>query len=761
MSTRTVDVRLTLGAADRRSASSAPDPVALGIGEAFHVVAARAVEGISKLSHFEVELSSQDAIDFSGALRGESALAILFDGIPARTWSMRLAKGQLAGIEEGAMRYHLDFYPRLWFLRHTKNTRKFRNMNAQDIVSKVLSEGDVPFEWRITRTPPTRKYCVQYRESNLDFVLRLLEFEGIYYTFTSEDVLVLGDRSSSAETVEGAPHYELLDAEGAMDRDATGIHEWKRRSKVASGKASVNDFNWKKPRLNLLTSKSADKDAELDVYDYPVGYRNPKDGDYLAQIRLESQRVSSRTASGKGNVATFAPLRKLSFGDVGGPGFGGEYLLLEVEHLAHNAVYKKVLSLPTGRVYENRFVAIPSDVPFRPEWQTPRPEIEGAHTAMVRGPAGAEIHTDKYGRFRAQFHWDREAKGTDEDSRWVRPLQESATSMVLARVGWEMSINYIDGDPDRPVGIARNINGVMVPTYGQPGQKSVMTIKTPSSPKNGGFNELRLDDNAGAQHFYVRAERDIVQVVKHDKTELIGNNETHFVSVHMNRAIEANQTVAIGENSVTSAGNCYRLEVKGNRSISVGGNETIEVGASSGASVFGNDTETVGGVRLTIAGLGTEGSINRRTEKNTVRMVGGAFIAVAMENVQTQVQKNYAELVGGIKLTMTRNGSISQVVSGEKKLLVGGAILRQSGEDMGTGAEKTSVKIGGTADLTSAERVEYRGKVVLLEAKSSLSFKAPGLEMTLAPGKTTLKGEVLLKPGDKLVTTGGPDNITK
>jgi type VI secretion system secreted protein VgrG len=628
-------------------------------------------------------------------------------------------------------------------------------------VSQVLSEGNVPFEWRITRTPPTRKYCVQYRESNLAFVLRLLEFEGIYYTFTSDDVLVLGDRSASAEFVEGAPHYELLDAEGAMDRDAVGIHEWKRRTRVASGKASVSDFNWKKPRLKLLTSKSAALDTELDVYDYPVGFRNPKDGERLAQNRLESQRVPARTATGKGNVSTFAPLRKLSFGDIGGPGFGGEHLLIEVEHLAHNAVYKKVLSLPKGRVYENHFVAIPSDVPFRPAWETPRPEIEGSHTAMVRGPAGAEIHTDKYGRFRAQFHWDREAKGTDEDSRWVRPVQESATSMVLARVGWEMSISYIDGDPDRPVGVARNINGVMVPTYGQPSQKTVMTIKTPSSPKNGGFNELRLDDVAGSQHFYVRAERDIVQVVKHDKTELIGNNETHFVSVHMNRAIEANQTVAIGENSTTSAGNCYRLEVKGNRSISVGGNETIDVGASAGTSVFGNDTETVGGVRLTIAGLGTEGSINRRTEKNTVRTVGGAFIAVAMENVQTQVQQNYAELVGGIKLTMTKNGSISQVVSGEKKLFVGGAILRQSGEDMGAGAEKTSVKIGTTADLTSAERVEFRGKVVLLEAKSSLSFKAPGLEMTLAPGKTTLKGEVLLKPGDKLVTTGGPDNITK
>ena len=744
MSTRTVAIEL-----------------ALGIPDTYRVVAARVREGLSKLTHFEVELSSPDSVDFTGALRSNAGLAILLDGLPVRTWTARLAEARLAGMEEGSIRYKLDLHPRLWFLRHTKNTRKFRNMNAQEIVSKVLSEASVPFEWRTTRTPPTRKYCVQYRESNLDFVLRLLEFEGVYYTFTPDDVLVLGDRSESAEVVDGSPHYDLIDAEGALDRESLGIHAWKRRASVASGKASVNDFNWKKPRLNLLTSKSADKDAELDVYDYPTGFRSPKDGERLAQIRLESQRVPSRTATGKGNVPSFTPLRKLTFGDAGGPGFGGEFLLLDVEHLAHDAVYKRVLSLPVGRVYENTFTVIPSSVPFRPAWNTPHPELEGSHTAMVRGPAGAEIHTDKYGRFRAQFHWDREAKGTDEDSRWVRPLQESATSMVLARVGWEMSIAYIDGDPDRPVGIARNINGVMVPTYGQPSQKTVMTIKTPTSPKNGGFNEIRLEDAAGSQHFFVRAERDLVQVVKHDKTELIGNNETHFVSVHMNRAIEANQTVAIGETSKTSAGNNYRLEVKGNRSISVGGNESLDVGATAGASVFGNDSETVGSVRMTLAGLKNVGSVNRRTEKDVQRTVGGAFIAVTQENVQTQVQKNYAELVGGVKLTMTKNGSISQVVSGEKKLFVGGAILRRSGEDMGVGSDKTNVNIAGTADLRSAERVEYRGKVVLLEAKSSLAFQGPGLEVKLEPGKTTFKGQVLLKPGDKLVTTGGPDNITK
>lgn len=744
MSTTTVDIELRLP-----------------ISEGYRVVAARVVEGLSQLGQAEVEISSHDALDLAPAVRASVELGIALDGLPTRQWTFSLGAARFLGIEEGAMRYKLDLFPRLWFLRHTKNTRKFRNLSSKDIISSVLGESNVPFEWRTGRIPPVRKYCVQYRESNLNFVLRLLQFEGIYYTFSPADVLILGDASEAADPVPGQSHHELLDAAGAMDRDKTGIHEWKKRARVASGKASVNDFNWKKPRLPLLTSRAAEKDAELETYDYPTGFRNPKDGDYLAQIRLEAQRVPSQTTSGKGNVPGFAPLRKFTFGDLGGSSFNGEYLLTDVTHLAHNAVYTKVLSLPTGKVYENTFTTIPLGVPFRPAWVTPRPTIEGTHTAMVRGPSGAEIHTDQYGRFRAQFHWDREAKGTDEDSRWVRPLQESATSMVLARVGWEMSVSYIDGDPDRPVGIARNINGVMVPAYGQPGNKSVMTMKTPSSPKNGGFNELRLDDNAGSQSFYLRAERDFIGVIKNDKTETIGNNETHFVSVQMNHTVENDQTVAIGIDSTTSSGNDYRLEVKGDRSISVGGNETIEVGASAAASVFGNDTESVGSVRMTLAGLKSVGSINRRTEKNLTRMVGGAFVAIAKENVQTLIKKNYLEAVGGVKLTMTKNGSISQVVSGKRVLDVGGAILRESGDDMGTGAEDTQVSVAATANLKSAQRVEYRSKVVLLEAKSALTFKAPGLEVALTPSSVALKGKVLLKAGDSVVTTGGPDNITK
>jgi type VI secretion system secreted protein VgrG len=745
MSTRSVDIELSIGVEER-----------------YRVVACRVTEGISRLTRADVEVSSLEDIDWDSALTTDAVLTIAFDGVPLRKWTLKLGQGGFIAVRDGTLRYAVTLHAPLWLLGHTKNTRKFRNMSAREIIAQVLSEGGVPFAWRATRVTPTRKYCVQYRESNLAFVLRLLEFEGIYYTLDPEGVLVLEDRSSAADAVEGpTSRFELLDAAGALERDELGIHAIRKRASVGSGKATVSDYTWKRPKLELRETAAADIDAELETYDYPVGFRNPKDGAYLAQIRLEAQRVPAKRLEGSATVPTFAPARRFTFGDNAGAMFAGDYLLIEVEHLAHNPVYADVVTLPKGRVYENTFRAIPLSVPFRPAWETPRPTIEGTHTVMVRGPVGEEIHTDKYGRFRAQFHWDREATGTDADSRWVRLLQETATSMALARVGWEMSVGYIDGDPDRPVGLARNINGVMVPAYAQPANKNVMTIKTPTYPGGGGFNEIRLDDSAGKMSFYVRAERDLVGIVKHDKSERIGNTETHVVDVHLGRAVENDQSFTVGANSLTTVGNDYRLLVKGNRDKSVGGDESVEVTGAYNIAVVGDETETVGGLRLTEAGLASPSPINRRTEHDMSRAVGGSFIAAGTGNVSTLVKRDYTEMVGGSKVTVAQKGSITETVGKLLSVSVAGSVVRKSGDDMGIAGKNLSVSVGGGARFSSGKHIELRGDVIVVEAQSSLKLAVPDLSIELTPGKAAVKGMLRLDAADQVNVTGAPDNVTK
>jgi type VI secretion system secreted protein VgrG len=197
---------------------------------------------------------------------------------------------------------------------------------------------------------------------------------------------------------------------------------------------------------------------------------------------------------GTSTVPWFAPGRQFDFMHSEAIDFSGRYLLVRVRHSFRSANQAS----STQGSFENRFVAIPGGVPFRPKLVTPNPIVQGNHTAMVRGPSGEEIHTDQYGRAKVEFHWDREAKGTDEDVRWVRYLQETSSSMILARVGWEVVVSYINGDPDRPIATARDMNGQMMPTYSQPNHKNMMTVKTESYPTKKGFNELRMDGTAGA-----------------------------------------------------------------------------------------------------------------------------------------------------------------------------------------------------------------------------------------------------------------------
>lgn len=572
----------------------------INVAQPYSLVSCRVVEGLSELTHAVLQISSFEDLDLEEVLLDDAIVHVLFNGEERRRFTLKVGSIRFLGITQGAFRYEVDLRAHLWLLRFTDNTRKFRKMSARDIVSKILDEHGVTYAWRIVRETPRRNYCVQYHETNLDFIHRLLEFEGIYYTFDDEGTLVLADQSSASPDVEGQTHFELLDNAGALERRERGIFEMSRGASIASGKVTVNDFDWKKPHTDLLQAAEADRDGVLEVYDYPSGYRNVADGAYIAKIRLEALRVEAERVEGEGDVPFFAPARIMTFGAGVGDVFAGEYLLTHVEHSLSVPGYDDPGLAETA--YENRFRAIEREVPFRPPMRAPRPTIAGHHTVMVRGPVGEEIHTDKHGRFRAQFHWDREAVGTDEDSRWLRILQESATSMVLARVGWEMSAGYIDGDPDRPIGIARHINGEMIPNYGQPANRSMMTIKTPTYPGKAGFNEWRLDDRAAAMTMDLRAERDLITKVLKDRSERVGSNVIHTCLAKYEHGVNRDQTVSVGSNSRTATNSAYSLTVSGSRAVTVGGSETIEVGQEQVAQVQGDETEDVGSVRLTISG---------------------------------------------------------------------------------------------------------------------------------------------------------------
>jgi type VI secretion system secreted protein VgrG len=580
MSTKTVDVELVFPAS-----------------QTVDVVSCVVEEAISKPTVARVVVSCPAELELGEVSMAEARVDVVVDGATARTWKLLVDGVSFLGVEDSVLRYEIVLRSSFYYQELTQNVRKFRKMSAEDIMKKVLSENGVEHTFELTRQTPRRNFCVQYHESNRGFVERLCEFEGIYYTFTDDDRVVFHDRSSAEPLVDGTSYFELIDAAGSLDHDALGIHEIGVGAAVSTGKVTVNDHDWKKPSTSLLQSKAADRDAELELYEYPSGFRNPGDGQHIAQVKLEALRVPAKTYFGKGNVPSFAPARLFVMGAGAGPEFAGEHLLVKVRHEVVSAAFGK----QGARTYENTFEAIPRDVPFRAPHLRPRPTVEGNHTAMVRGPAGEEIHTDKWGRFRAQFHWDREAKGTDDDSRWLRMLQEVGSGMVLARMGWEVNVGYIDGDPDRPLGLARNINGIATPNYGQPAKKTMMTIKTPTY-KGAGFNEWRMDDTAGAMTIDVRAQRDLNMHVNNDRSEIIGVDETHTVLSDLQRDVNVSQKLAVGSNVDVKTAKDQVVQVGGNRTVKVGGKETIKIGQGRTETIKSNDSEKVAALRLTIAG---------------------------------------------------------------------------------------------------------------------------------------------------------------
>jgi type VI secretion system secreted protein VgrG len=638
-------------------------------------------------------------------------------------------------------------------LRFTRSIRKFRNTNTKDIVSTILREGGVAASFRLSRAQTwQRNYCVQYRETNLDYVLRLLEFEGIYYHFDEDGVLILGDRSEASPPVDGTSYFELLTGADAMSDNEPGIYALRRGAKVTAGKATVHDYDWKKPSADLRRSAEAADFQELEVYSYPAGYREEAEGALLAQMRLEALRVPARVSEGRSSVPSFAPARLFTFGSAAGESFAGEYLLM---HLTHEYRDPRFFGQPGGPSYRNLFRAIPRDVPFRPPLATARPTVAGVHTVMVRGPAGEEIHTNQYGQFKAQFHWDREAKSNDEDSRWVRVLQESAASLTLARVGWEMSVAYIDGDPERPMGIARNINGVMLPTYGQPANRSVMTIKTQTYPGGGGYNELRLEDAASRMTFDIRAQRDMTGVVRNDRSERIGNDHRTVCKAIYTHGVGRNQSVSIGANSTTTCTGVHGTSVKGSRSKSVDGNETIRADLTGAERHDANDHEEVGADRNTTAETG----VARTVTLKLTRDIGADYTINAGGAVECNTSA-LTETIGGSKTT-TAGGAIQQAVTGPHTVEIGGNMTRNGSGGVGASANATTISVGTSATMTAGKKVTLHGKVIELVGESKLGFSAGGLSIELQPSGVTVKGTVKLDAGTKIVVTGNPDNITK
>jgi type VI secretion system secreted protein VgrG len=568
-------------------------------------------EGISTPFLYTVDLLSEnEKVDAAEVLRKEVTLTfVLPDG------SKRVIHGIVRRFAQLGQRDQLTYYraeivPWLWFLSLAQDCRIFQQMSVLEIVEKVFKEqGYSDFEIKCSRSYPKREYCVQYRESNLNFVSRLLEEEGIYYFFrhsTSAHMLVLADDNSAAQDIGGGGAARLS---GERRDDEDVVLELSDVHAVHTGKVTLTDYDYLQPSLSLQQSVSGD--GREEAYDYPGMYASPSDGDRYALIRLQEQEAVARVLTGAGTMRSFESGGKFKLVGHYRRDLNASYLITEVRHSGHAGAYRAWED--RHPYYENSFSAIPIATPYRPPRRTRKPAVQGSQTAVVVGPSGEEIWVDKHARVKVQFHWDRQGRKDENSSCWVRVSSSWAGKswgwIQIPRIGQEVIVDFLEGDADRPIITGRVYNAEQVPPYDLPANQTQSGVKSRSS-KGGGaenFNEIRLEDRKGSELLYIHAEKDEEIVVENDRNKDVGHDES--------MSIGNDQTLSVGRHRSGTIGDNDSLSVGGNRSTSIGKDETHAVSGKRSKSVDKDESNDIGGKRAT--NIGKEETLNIGDKRST------------------------------------------------------------------------------------------------------------------------------------------------
>ena len=447
--------------------------------EKFLLMSMSGSEQISRLFYYQLEMLSEDPDVDPNLMLGERVTVSVelpdggernFDGVVSN-----FARGEL--LPDISMTiYRAELVPWLWFLTQTADLRIFHDQSVPEIIEMVFTDlGFNDFMLEVDETYSKREYVVQYRETDFNFVSRLMEQEGIFYFFEHIDgqhTLVLSDSATAYRSLPGETPFMNSGAEPAPG----SITTWERQFEFRPGKWSLTDYNFIKPSTSLSTSATSTVDPpgreKFEIYDYPGGYTDVARGNRLAQIRIQEENSQSDTVSGASSELRFTPGHVFTLSGHLDAEPEGQYLITSVFHrLEADVTEIEEDDLPEDLSYENDFTAIPSSLPFRPPRLTHKPFVHGPQTAVVIGPAGEDIHTDEFGRVKVRFHWDREGKCDEKSSCWIRVAHSWSSqghgAFFLPRIGQEVLVDFLEGDPDRPVVTGLVYNGEQMPPFNQ------------------------------------------------------------------------------------------------------------------------------------------------------------------------------------------------------------------------------------------------------------------------------------------------------
>jgi type VI secretion system secreted protein VgrG len=750
-------------------------------------------EGVSELYECVLELVNDDLCADVAALEGASCVVRMERGEGSRRLCGLVFRVEWLGsmIDHLLVRVHVR--PALAALCQNRDSWIFQGQSVREILQEVLSEGLGPYErkvrFNLDRTYQAREYCTQYGESDLEFVMRLMSEEGIFFFFDhsgEQEELVLVDLNEKCPEYQSASGGVVRVVGPESPQELLSVETVGRLRvgrEMRSTGVVLRDFDWTRPGLDLTRPKLGPdgRGKERNVYEYSphviAAYDSDKkvytreEGALRAKLRKEELATGSRFAAGESNITGLAAGCVIEVEGQDLPQLGTKFLVIRVEHegeAAEEIQHQMERGAGQRQRYRNRFTCVAFELQYRPPVM-PRPVVGGPQTATVVGPGGEEIYTDEHGRVKVQFHWDRAGERNEKSSCWLRTMQGWAGagfgSVFLPRIGMEVVVQFLEGNMDRPLVVGCVYNGANPGPVPVPNEKTKTSIITRSSPGGGGYNELTFEDAAGNEEISIRAQKNLRGNVLNDQSYQIGNDDSAKVVHDQSVKVGNDRHVEVGKNQTIQVGSNRTLNVDGAESTVVAKNQDVSVGGNQGVSVTGNQTNKVGMAKTETVGAFSMENVGAAKSVN----VGAAYSVIVVGTMNTVVGLISSEEVGLIKnVTVLKDMHVH--VRGDESTTVGGkqtvTVKGQQTNTVGAGKKETvtgnsdeeitggnrSLKVDGkmttTVTLESEETVK-KTKTVRVEEK---------LELICGASKITLEkgGKVKIEGTEFEFTATGP-----
>ncbi|CCE23630.1 type VI secretion system Vgr family protein [Methylotuvimicrobium alcaliphilum] len=651
-------------------------------------------EEIGRLFEFDVELIRDQK------LGGVKADRLLGKGMTVNldlpNGTTRHINGEIVQFKHTGLRgryitYLATLRPWLWYLTLNADCRIFQDKSVIDVIKEVFSRysfADVQYKLEGDYQP--LDYCVQYRESDFDFISRLMEHEGIFYFFEHDNgkhTLVIADSNKAFQIRSGYETIPYFPLGNTDSRQRDHIYEWLQENQVTTGKYELNDFDFESPSSDLTIKKhnpGGYSHSDQEIYDFPGKFTVSSVNTKLVDKRLEERQNAYSLKRGQGNASALIPGMKFSLADFYFSEENKEHIVVSASYAIQGDDLESSMS-GAGEIFQCTFAAIDAAQAFRPERLTRKPIVSGSQTAIVVGPSGEEIWTDKYGRVKVQFHWDREGQDDENSSCWVRVSHPMAGKkwgwISLPRIGQEVVVSFLEGDPDRPLITGRVYNDEQMPPYELPTNKTQSGIKTRSSKAGtaDNFNEIRFEDKKGSEQLFIHAEKnqdievennethwvgndrsknidhDETTVVGHDRTETVGNNETITIGVNRTETVGSNESITVGSNRTRNVGQNEVVNVGLTRTHNVGVNEMINVGAAQEVTVGGAQAVTIGLTQAVTVGK----DVNETVGNNRRASIGKDNSLSVGKNLTIDAGDQVVIKTGKASITMKKDGTIT------------------------------------------------------------------------------------------------------